>query len=220
MYNFINPEFYEDHPDEAVISASDALSCISLLLSNSADIELGESGTSGLTTLLDGISNVLNDASGRVRAMRNASDEEIMERLRFGWRTEQSRLEAERAEEKRQNLRRLIKESTMLKDEDNPIRQILEETHGESDPKEQPEDNSSAAIAERVREKMAKDKEKIYPKLTAKEQAIASTFKIGFPVTEIAKAVNLKATSVENIIKQLKEKGHLEESNLDNAVNG
>ncbi len=66
-----------------------------------------------------------------------------------------------------------------------------------------------------------------YPKvakLSTKQQMIVSTYKRGYEVKEIAKAVNLKAASVENMILQLKERGVLEEPSQDEtlsqAVNG
>jgi len=62
------------------------------------------------------------------------------------------------------------------------------------------------------------------PELTAKQQMVASTYRHGYDVKEIAKAVNLKAASVENMIQQLKEQGVLdappEGDELSQAVNG
>jgi len=59
------------------------------------------------------------------------------------------------------------------------------------------------------------------PDLSAREAAIAETYRKGYPPEEIASAVNLKRATVERIIGQLKDAGSIppEPDNLSHAVN-
>ncbi len=71
----------------------------------------------------------------------------------------------------------------------------------------------------------ADDDQGSYPKvdLTARELAIKETFNKGFPVEEIAKAVNLKKGTVQQMIDKLKANGTItsepQPDNLPHAVN-
>ena len=69
------------------------------------------------------------------------------------------------------------------------------------------------------------DDQQSYPKvaeLSARELAIRETYNKGYPVEEIAKAVNLKKTTVQRVIDTLKSNGTItgEPDKLSQAVHG
>jgi hypothetical protein len=187
--------------------AADILGAISYLLNEAAwspsepdskfqgQLEMPYRDVHGLTLIIDSI-------AGGLVAMQDETDDQIQElRERYPAFASDIPQEAYNSESLRKAWRGGYKAALVATENDETTKPSIEiKTGGEGD---------------------------IYPKvaeLTARELAIKETYNQGYPVEEIAKAVNLKKVTVQNVIDTLKEKGSItiepEPNNLSHATNG
>jgi|GEM_PF-3587075 len=191
MYSIYSPN-YSPRPHEAVRDVAHMMGMLATLVGEGGTEHFNDGDNHGLSRLLIGLMNVLEEAADEVAdATHDPKSEEFaaQEYLR-GLAEGQKKL--------------ITKHNDIGADEGQDVEEAeTAKVPGQS--------TSNEASYPKV------------PELSAKQQMIASTYRRGYDVKVIAKAVNLKAASVENMIQQLKEKGVLEtppeSDELSQAVN-